>query len=208
MFSISEDVKTKIVELKGTMATSLSSVLRRYYIMAAKALGMIDTAKEGIRAGGVSIPLGSSAEHEYSMAATQAKFLSGDAGRLRAQAANTAATTAGSDDKVPDNIKRKTQVTMSTGAAGLTPVDTSAPSVDTELLAHDEANVATHTSSAPPAHYGFHHYGAYGPPGAVQGTFLASAITPLESRKRVRPKEDEAGDSGPSPRKKTRRTED
>ena len=188
------------------MATSLSSVLRRYYVMAAKALGMVDTAKEGIRAGGVSIPLGSSAEHEYSMAATEAKFLSGDAGHLRAQAANAAATTAGSNDKEADNTK--TKVTNSTGAAGLAPVETSAPSVDTESLARNEANVATHSSSAPPAHYGFHHYGAYGPPGAVQGSFLASAITPLESRKRVRPKEDEAGDSGPSPRKKTRRTED
>ena len=192
------------------MATSLSSVLRRYYVMAAKALGMVDTAKEGIRAGGVSIPLGSSAEHEYSMAATEAKFLSGDAGHLRAQAANAAATTAGSNDKEADNTtcKTKTKVTMSTGAAGLAPVDTSAPSADTESLARNEANVATHSSSAPPAHFGFHHYGAYGPPGAVQGSFLASAITPLESRKRVRPKEDKAGDSGPSPRKKTRRTED
>ena len=49
------------------MASSLSSVLRRYYVMAAKALGMVDCGKEGIRAGGMSqsVPL---TEHEYAAA--------------------------------------------------------------------------------------------------------------------------------------------
>jgi len=261
------EVKSKTSELKGTMATSLSSVLRRYYVMAAKALGMVDTAKEGIRAGGISIPLGSSAEQEYALAEPRVELLPADAGHLRARAAKavaaaaaasfedaTTATTAtrpttraaagsagqttntaskanapaaltGSKDKGSGNSKTKTKVTRSTGAAGLAP----------EHLAHDQATVATaaltHPSAAPPAygapapvyryappptsapptHYGYHHYGAYGPPGAVQGSFLASAITPLESRKRkapVResPREDEGGDSRPSSsRKKMRR---
>lgn len=49
-------------ELKGMKtSTSLSSVLRRYYVLAAKALGMTDT-QDGIRAGGEIIPIGSVAE--------------------------------------------------------------------------------------------------------------------------------------------------
>ena len=40
-----------------TFASSLSSVLRRYYVQAAKALGLFDTEGGGIRAGGTVIPL-------------------------------------------------------------------------------------------------------------------------------------------------------
>lgn len=49
-------------ELKGLKtSTSLSSVLRRYYVLAAKALGMMDT-QDGIRSGGELIPIGNFAD--------------------------------------------------------------------------------------------------------------------------------------------------
>jgi hypothetical protein len=48
-------VKDKISASKG--ASSLSSVLRRYYALAAKALGLYDF-REGVRAGGECVPIG------------------------------------------------------------------------------------------------------------------------------------------------------
>jgi len=48
------DVRDKLTSLKGS--SSLSSVLRRYYVLAAKALGMYDTS-DGIRAGGETVPV-------------------------------------------------------------------------------------------------------------------------------------------------------
>ena len=56
--NLPQSAKSKLAGFKGS--SSLSSVLRKYYILAAKALGMIDTA-EGIRSGGESVPLGNSA---------------------------------------------------------------------------------------------------------------------------------------------------
>jgi len=53
---IPDSVKRKVASFKG--ASSLSSVLRKYYAMAANALGLYDTP-EGIRAGGDCIPIGS-----------------------------------------------------------------------------------------------------------------------------------------------------
>ena len=52
------DLKSKLSGMKGS--TSLSSVLRKYYVLAAKALGLQDT-QEGIRAGADSVPLGTQA---------------------------------------------------------------------------------------------------------------------------------------------------
>ena len=78
------DASLKILELKGSMASSLSSVLRRYYVMAAKALGMVDCGKEGIRAGGMSqsVPL---TEHEYAAASDRvSRDVPSLAGPLRA----------------------------------------------------------------------------------------------------------------------------
>ena len=51
------DIREKLEKMKGS--TSLSSVLRRYYIIAAKALGMHYTT-DSIRASGESLPIGSS----------------------------------------------------------------------------------------------------------------------------------------------------
>jgi hypothetical protein len=56
-------VKSKLSGLKG--ASSLSSVLRKYYVLAARALGLKDT-RDGIRPGGESIPLGSQAAFAFS----------------------------------------------------------------------------------------------------------------------------------------------
>lgn len=54
--NLPNDVKSRLSKLKGS--TSLSSVLRKYYVLAAKALGLQDT-RDGIRSGGKSVPLGS-----------------------------------------------------------------------------------------------------------------------------------------------------
>ncbi|KAL7432091.1 hypothetical protein ACHAXH_002086, partial [Discostella pseudostelligera] len=50
------DVKVRSEKLMGG-SSSLSSVLRRYYVQAARALGLFDTQDDGIRAGGKPIPL-------------------------------------------------------------------------------------------------------------------------------------------------------
>jgi len=55
--------RTKLAGFKGS--SSLSSVLRRYYVLAAKALGMHDTS-DGIRSGGDCVPLGSSTASAFS----------------------------------------------------------------------------------------------------------------------------------------------
>ena len=55
--------KAKLESMKG--ASSLSSVLRKYYTLSAKALGLVDT-KEGIRTGGASTPIGSIAAFTFS----------------------------------------------------------------------------------------------------------------------------------------------
>ena len=57
------DMKAKLADLKGS--TSLSSVLRKYYVLAAKALGLKDT-RDGIRAGADSVPIGSQAAFAFS----------------------------------------------------------------------------------------------------------------------------------------------
>lgn len=54
--------KSKLDSMKG--ASSLSSVLRKYYTLAAKALGLVDT-KDGIRTGGESTPIGSLAAFTF-----------------------------------------------------------------------------------------------------------------------------------------------
>lgn len=53
---IPQDVKVKSEKLVGA-SSSLSSVLRRYYVQAARALGLFDTQDDGVRAGGKPIPL-------------------------------------------------------------------------------------------------------------------------------------------------------
>jgi len=55
--------KAKLQSMKG--ASSLSSVLRKYYTLAAKALGLVDT-RDGIRTGGESTPIGSLAAFTFS----------------------------------------------------------------------------------------------------------------------------------------------
>ncbi|KAL9184625.1 hypothetical protein ACHAXT_012595 [Thalassiosira profunda] len=65
------------VELKeasqrvGTGAASLSSVLRRYYVQAAKALGLFDSEEGGIRAGGTPVPLSAAGFPSPSASSTQ-----------------------------------------------------------------------------------------------------------------------------------------
>lgn len=59
---VPESTKEKLNAFKG--ASSLSSVLRKYYVLAAKALGLHDT-REGIRSGGECVPLGSQAAFSF-----------------------------------------------------------------------------------------------------------------------------------------------
>eukprot|EP00934_Nitzschia_sp_Nitz4_P006698 Nitzschia sp. Nitz4//scaffold203_size38902//20654//24028//NITZ4_007661-RA/size38902-processed-gene-0.62-mRNA-1//1//CDS//3329541427//6688//frame0 len=61
--NVPASVKTKLAAFKGS--SSLSSVLRKYYVLAAKALGLQDTA-EGMRSGGEPVPLGSQAAFSFS----------------------------------------------------------------------------------------------------------------------------------------------
>ena len=57
------ELKAKLSDMKGS--TSLSSVLRKYYVLAAKALGLQDT-RDGIRAGAGSVPIGSESAFAFS----------------------------------------------------------------------------------------------------------------------------------------------
>jgi hypothetical protein len=52
-------------KLQNLGASSLSSVLRRYYVLGAKALGLRDTKSAGIRSGGESSPIGSQAAFTF-----------------------------------------------------------------------------------------------------------------------------------------------
>jgi len=61
--NLAPSVKSRLTDLKG--ASSLSSVLRKYYVLAARALGLKDT-RDGIRPGGESIPLGSQVAFAFS----------------------------------------------------------------------------------------------------------------------------------------------
>ena len=54
--NIPKDLKATSGKL-GTGSSSLSSVLRRYYVQAARALGLYDTEDNGIRAGGKPMPM-------------------------------------------------------------------------------------------------------------------------------------------------------
>jgi len=71
--NLPKTVKSKLVGFKGS--ASLSSVLRKYYVLAAKALGMHDTP-EGIRSGGESVPLGSSAASAFAFSESQSSRVS------------------------------------------------------------------------------------------------------------------------------------
>lgn len=53
-----DDLKETSEKL-GSGAASLSSVLRRYYVQAARALGLYDTQDQGISAGGTPVPMSS-----------------------------------------------------------------------------------------------------------------------------------------------------
>jgi hypothetical protein len=61
--NLPEATRQKLEGFKGS--TSLSSVLRKFYVLAARALGMHDTS-EGIRSGGETVSLGSSANSVFS----------------------------------------------------------------------------------------------------------------------------------------------
>jgi hypothetical protein len=54
--NIPKDIKEASEKLEGGTA-SLSSVLRRYYVQAARALGLFDTQDDGIAAGGKPVPM-------------------------------------------------------------------------------------------------------------------------------------------------------
>lgn len=60
--NLTPEVRSRLLGHQGS--ASLSSVLRRYYVMAAKALGMVDT-NDGIRASGESVGVGSGATFEF-----------------------------------------------------------------------------------------------------------------------------------------------
>ncbi|KAL7540425.1 hypothetical protein ACHAXR_010097, partial [Thalassiosira sp. AJA248-18] len=55
--NIPPDIKDVSNKLGKSGAASLSSVLRRYYVQAARALGLYDTQEGGIRAGGKPVPM-------------------------------------------------------------------------------------------------------------------------------------------------------
>lgn len=61
--SLPATTKAKLSAFKGS--SSLSSVLRKYYVLAAKALGLEDT-REGIRSGAETVPLSSQAAFSFS----------------------------------------------------------------------------------------------------------------------------------------------
>lgn len=65
--NVPDETKEKVAAFKG--ASSLSSVLRKYYILAAKALGLQDT-RDGIRSSGQSVPIGSQAAFSFGDTAT------------------------------------------------------------------------------------------------------------------------------------------
>lgn len=67
-------VKTKLQMMRGS--SSLSSVLRKYYVLSAKCLGLVDT-KEGIRAGGETAPLDSQAAFSFDDSSLAARPISG-----------------------------------------------------------------------------------------------------------------------------------
>lgn len=69
-----DSMKKKLVGFKGS--ASLSSVLRKYYVLAAKALGMHDTP-DGISSGGECVPIGSSAASAFSFPETLQETKSG-----------------------------------------------------------------------------------------------------------------------------------
>jgi hypothetical protein len=71
--NVPQATKDKLATFKG--ASSLSSVLRKYYILAANALGLQDT-RDGIRSSGESVPLGSQAA--FSFGNSSAASLSAD----------------------------------------------------------------------------------------------------------------------------------
>jgi len=54
--NVPKDLKEASKKL-GSSSASLSSVLRRYYVQAARALGLFDTHDSGIRAGGTPVPM-------------------------------------------------------------------------------------------------------------------------------------------------------
>jgi len=61
--NLPSETKQKLADFKGS--ASLSSVLRKYYVLAAKALGLCDTP-DGIRSGAEAVPIGSSAAFAFS----------------------------------------------------------------------------------------------------------------------------------------------
>mmetsp|Transcript_26244 Transcript_26244/g.56870 ORF Transcript_26244/g.56870 Transcript_26244/m.56870 type:complete len:1234 (-) Transcript_26244:138-3839(-) len=163
-----DDVRVRLSQLKG--ASSLSSVLRRYYVMAAKALGMVDS-KEGIRAGGESTSLGSSAEHEFAKS-TQGLALSSIVSSARTSTPSGYSSTGNAPTYGGENYNY--------------------PPTQPHIHPHPPP---------PPPHYGY--YYNYAPHGAVPGSFLQSAITPLESRKRKAPRETTQIEQGSSKKAKT-----
>lgn len=70
--------RQKLESFKGK-ASSLSSVLRKYYVLASKALGMYDT-QDGIRSGGESVPLGSSAAFAFAEGSSVTEEMKNEAG--------------------------------------------------------------------------------------------------------------------------------
>jgi hypothetical protein len=67
-------VKTKLQTMRGS--SSLSSVLRKYYVLSARCLGLVDT-KDGIRAGGETAPLDSQAAFSFDDSSPGARPISG-----------------------------------------------------------------------------------------------------------------------------------
>lgn len=101
-----EGTKAKLTTFKGS--SSLSSVLRKYYVLAAKALGLHDT-REGIRAGGEPVPLGSQATFSFAEAssAPPAHMTSGYSPETSTKASTPVASSQSPSSVPPSSDKKR-----------------------------------------------------------------------------------------------------
>jgi hypothetical protein len=117
--NLSEATKAKLVGFKGS--SSLSSVLRKYYVLAAKALGLHDT-RDGIRSGAESIPLGSQAAFSFADGTSQV------AEELRSSAHEQAEPSASTKSPITESKKRKDSSSTPTSEQPPLKVSKSSPS--------------------------------------------------------------------------------
>jgi len=104
--NLPEATKSKLTAFNGS--SSLSSVLRKYYILAAKALGLQDM-RDGIRSGGEALPIHSQAAFTFSDGQSLQLVKSGGPAKASDNASTPAKDVAESkeDDKAPSEENAK-----------------------------------------------------------------------------------------------------